>query len=204
MFDADEVLRIYHRGKTMKLAPGINPETGKLLGLTFPWRASMQPAKVEWLAPTVFFSDDPNEVYLACDAIHGNLAKFAVEDRQTGDTDDDQFSSTELMEHTKEALASLRLIAASTDRKVIIDSTLRVSSTMIGAVPTLDYAYTLDGQVGALLAEAIKYDPYYEIKYVDTIFRTTQKHAEFFTADRNAPCPCHSGKKYKKCHGAPR
>jgi preprotein translocase subunit SecA len=21
--------------------------------------------------------------------------------------------------------------------------------------------------------------------------------------DRNAPCPCGSGKKYKKCHGAP-
>ncbi len=31
-----------------------------------------------------------------------------------------------------------------------------------------------------------------------------QKVAGFGTVGRNAPCPCGSGKKFKKCHGAPR
>lgn len=202
MFDAEEVLGIYCMGESMRLAVGIDPGIGKLLGLTFAWRGSMQPAKVEWLAAVVFFCDDPQEVYFACDAVHFNLMNFVIEDRQTGDADDDQLSDTGLIEQAEEAMTTLRQIATSHDRRVTTASTLRVNSTVVGGRPTLDHFYTLDGQVSWLLLEAMKYDPQVQVEYTGADHPTIPKKSEdCFTAGRNEPCPCGSGKKFKKCHG---
>jgi preprotein translocase subunit SecA len=49
-------------------------------------------------------------------------------------------------------------------------------------------APTLDGGAGAATVTATE---------------TTGRGGEYAGTPRNAPCPCGSGKKYKKCHGAP-
>ncbi|MFL6287527.1 MAG: SEC-C metal-binding domain-containing protein, partial [Actinomycetes bacterium] len=36
-----------------------------------------------------------------------------------------------------------------------------------------------------------------------TATTATAKDGQYAGTPRNAPCPCGSGKKYKKCHGAP-
>jgi preprotein translocase subunit SecA len=50
-------------------------------------------------------------------------------------------------------------------------------------------APTLDGPAGAPATEA-------------TGATGVERGGEYAGTPRNAPCPCGSGKKYKKCHGA--
>ena len=45
--------------------------------------------------------------------------------------------------------------------------------------------------------------PSYEIGTVVTESRSSEV-GEYGDVARNAPCPCGSGKKYKRCHGDPR
>ncbi|MFC4531623.1 SEC-C metal-binding domain-containing protein [Sphaerisporangium dianthi] len=33
---------------------------------------------------------------------------------------------------------------------------------------------------------------------------TAEERAAYGSVERNAPCPCGSGKKYKRCHGDPK
>jgi uncharacterized protein YecA (UPF0149 family) len=42
----------------------------------------------------------------------------------------------------------------------------------------------------------------YQQRDTESAGAETHVHGDFANAGRNDPCPCGSGKKYKKCHGA--
>jgi len=204
MLSTERVSGIYRTDQNLMTVVhgGLDPHVGRLLGMTLLWPAKMQPTKIEWLAATIFFSDEPEEVYFTCDMVHAALMEIVQNEKTTGTLSDEYAVPDDvIMAQAEQRHRQLREFALASGYSATTATTLGFIVTESERFSHSNYSYALKGMpISPLLRKAMQYDPMIQGDRpgIEDARPDLGKRTK---VGRNDKCPCGSGRKYKVCCG---